>query len=103
MMRAKATTVFTYTMRTAVGRSAHRTAIAALKRGLATPSGNGLSFQLTEDQRAFQLAARTFAKDVIIPQAAELDRTMKFPHDVFNKAWEMGTSCCCKRVNAVEI
>jgi hypothetical protein len=23
-------------------------------------------------------------------QAAELDRTMKFPHDVFNKAWEMG-------------
>jgi acyl-CoA dehydrogenase len=31
---------------------------------------------------------------VIIPQAAELDRTMKFPHDVFNKAWEMGLANC---------
>ena len=29
-----------------------------------------------------------------IPQAAELDRSMKFPHDVFDKAWEMGLANC---------
>ncbi len=50
----------------------------------------GLSFELTEEQRAFQLAARQFSEDVIIPAAAELDRTMKFPHEIFDQAWELG-------------
>eukprot|EP00614_Pseudopedinella_elastica_P017459 CAMPEP_0172644520 /NCGR_PEP_ID=MMETSP1068-20121228/239249_1 /TAXON_ID=35684 /ORGANISM="Pseudopedinella elastica, Strain CCMP716" /LENGTH=483 /DNA_ID=CAMNT_0013458719 /DNA_START=19 /DNA_END=1468 /DNA_ORIENTATION=+ len=50
----------------------------------------GLSFTLTEEQRAFQQAARDFSRDVIIPAAAELDRTMKFPHEIFNQAWELG-------------
>jgi alkylation response protein AidB-like acyl-CoA dehydrogenase len=54
----------------------------------------GLGFNLSEDQKAFQIAARDFAREVIIPQAAELDRTMKFPHDVFDKAWEMGLANC---------
>ena len=50
----------------------------------------GLSFELTEEQRAFQLVARQFAEECIIPQAAELDRSMQFPHELFNQAWEMG-------------
>lgn len=54
----------------------------------------GLGFNLSEDQKAFQIAARDFAREVIIPQAADLDRTMKFPHDVFDKAWEMGLANC---------
>jgi hypothetical protein len=48
-----------------------------LSRRFSGAAGGGLSFQLTDDQAAFKQAARDFAKDVIIPQAAELDRTMK--------------------------
>jgi acyl-CoA dehydrogenase len=50
----------------------------------------GISFTLTDEQKAFQEAARQFAMDIIIPAAAEHDRTMKFPHEIFNKAWEQG-------------
>jgi len=61
------------------------------KVAMSSNSGDeGLSFTLTDEQRAFQEAARTFAKEVIIPQAADLDRQMQFPHDIFDKAWELG-------------
>jgi hypothetical protein len=26
----------------------------------------------------------------IIPKAAELDKTMEYPHDIFRQAWELG-------------
>ena len=45
----------------------------------------GVSFQLTDDQVAFQNLARQFAKEEIIPVAAKYDKSMEFPHDVFNK------------------
>jgi acyl-CoA dehydrogenase len=51
---------------------------------------NGLNFELTDDQKAFQQLARSFAKDEMIPKAAEHDQSMKFPHSVFDKAWELG-------------
>jgi len=35
----------------------------------------------------FKDVARQFARDVIIPQAAELDRSMKFPHAIFNQVF----------------
>jgi acyl-CoA dehydrogenase len=41
-------------------------------------------------QKEFQQAARSFAMDRVIPQAAELDRTMKFPKELFAEAWELG-------------
>ena len=53
-------------------------------------SYSGLSFELTDDQKAYQQLARQFAKDKIIPVAAEHDRTMAFPHDVFEEAWKLG-------------
>ena len=37
-------------------------------RGLSSHHANGLGFNLSDDQKAFQTAARDFAKDVIIPQ-----------------------------------
>jgi len=49
-----------------------------------------MSFELTDMQKEFQQAARSFAKDRIMPQAAELDRTMKFPTELFAEAWELG-------------
>jgi hypothetical protein len=36
-------------------------------------------------QVAFQQAARQFAKEIIIPAAADLDRTMKYPHEIFKQ------------------
>ena len=50
----------------------------------------GVSFELTDEQKAFQLMARQVAKEVIAPAAAELDRTMAFPDEIFNELWEMG-------------
>jgi len=50
----------------------------------------GLSFELTEDQKAYQELARKFALEEIIPVADEYDRTMEYPHDIFAKAWELG-------------
>ena len=38
-------------------------------------------------QNAFKDVARQFAREVIIPQAAELDRSMKFPHAIFDQVW----------------
>lgn len=49
-----------------------------------------LSFDLSEEQKALQQTARQFAKDKIIPVAAECDRQSKFPKDVFKQAWELG-------------
>ena len=64
-------------MSRALGRSARGAPSVTLSRRFSGAAGGGLSFQLTDDQAAFKQAARDFAKDVIIPQAAELDRTMK--------------------------
>jgi len=45
---------------------------------------------LTESQQAFQLMARSFAKEHIIPAAPGYDVSMQFPQQVFAKAWELG-------------
>mmetsp|Transcript_1152 Transcript_1152/g.1362 ORF Transcript_1152/g.1362 Transcript_1152/m.1362 type:complete len:414 (-) Transcript_1152:804-2045(-) len=50
----------------------------------------GMSFQLTEEQVAYRDLARKFALEEMIPKAAEYDVTMEYPHEVFEKAWEIG-------------
>ena len=50
----------------------------------------GLSFELTDDQKAFQGLARKFASEEIIPKAAEHDLSGEYPHEIFAKAWELG-------------
>jgi acyl-CoA dehydrogenase len=47
-------------------------------------------FDLTPEQEALVAAARRFAKDRIIPVAAELDRKHEFPHAVCAEAFELG-------------
>jgi acyl-CoA dehydrogenase len=49
-----------------------------------------IDFELTEEQKALIDTARRFAKERIIPIAAECDRKSEFPKDVFKAAWEIG-------------
>jgi acyl-CoA dehydrogenase len=49
-----------------------------------------IDFEPTEEQRALIDTARRFAKERIIPIAAECDRDAKFPMEVFRAAHEIG-------------
>jgi acyl-CoA dehydrogenase len=49
-----------------------------------------VGFGLTDEQRAMQEMARGFAQKEIAPKAAELDRTMEYPHDLVKKAHASG-------------
>jgi alkylation response protein AidB-like acyl-CoA dehydrogenase len=49
-----------------------------------------MDFDLTEEQRMIQDAARDFAADVVAPGAAERDRTGEFPIAQFKAAAEQG-------------
>lgn len=42
----------------------------------------GLSFSLTEEQRAFRQTVREIAEDKIAPRAAEIDETDEYPWDI---------------------
>ena len=56
----------------------------------AAASTGGLSFTLTDSQKTFQETARRFAREVMAPKAAEFDKTMKYPDEIFKQAWELG-------------
>lgn len=65
--------------------------------GLATQSPQtnqegslSLNFALSEEQRGYQDLARKFAKEEIIPVAAEYDRTGEYPIEIIKKAWNLG-------------
>ena len=47
-------------------------------------------FQLTDDQRAIQDAARKFTADAITPHAGEWDETSHYPIDVWKQAGQLG-------------
>jgi alkylation response protein AidB-like acyl-CoA dehydrogenase len=49
-----------------------------------------MNFDLSEDQRAYQKAARDFAAAEMAPHAAEWDAECIFPVDVIKKAGELG-------------
>lgn len=49
-----------------------------------------LDFTLTEEQNALVDMARRFAKERIMPIAAEYDERGEYPVDVFKAAWELG-------------
>uniref|UniRef100_A0A8C6TU03 Medium-chain specific acyl-CoA dehydrogenase, mitochondrial n=1 Tax=Neogobius melanostomus TaxID=47308 RepID=A0A8C6TU03_9GOBI len=46
--------------------------------------------ELSEQQKEFQLLARKFAREEIVPAAAMYDRTGEYPFPVIKKAWELG-------------
>ncbi|CAN5284725.1 isobutyryl-CoA dehydrogenase [soil metagenome] len=49
-----------------------------------------MDFALSDDQRAFQDAARAFAEGLLMPSSAEWDEHKIFPVDVMRQAAEMG-------------
>ena len=49
-----------------------------------------IGFSLTDEQNALVDTAKRFAKERMIPVAAECDRDARFPMDVFETAWELG-------------
>jgi acyl-CoA dehydrogenase len=49
-----------------------------------------LDFKLSEEQEQLIASSRRFAKERIIPVAAEADRKSEFPAGVFEAAWENG-------------
>src|SRR5581483_7281584 len=49
-----------------------------------------MDFELTEDQRAFQATARSFARDEMMPHAREWDEAETFPVDALRKAAALG-------------
>lgn len=49
-----------------------------------------MNFELTEDQRAFQATARTFAKDAMAPFARQWDENETFPVEALRKAAALG-------------
>jgi short/branched chain acyl-CoA dehydrogenase len=49
-----------------------------------------MDFDLTQEQRDFQQAVRTFAEDVVAPQSEEADRTETFPLEVVRAMGELG-------------
>ncbi|CAO2600490.1 Medium-chain specific acyl-CoA dehydrogenase, mitochondrial [Lemmus lemmus] len=60
------------------------------KAALKKEPGLGFSFELTEQQKEFQATARKFAREEIIPVAAEYDRTGEYPFPLIKRAWELG-------------
>lgn len=53
-------------------------------------TSSGVSFELTDDQKAFKEAAHEFAAGEIRAVAAEADQQAKLPLDVIRKGWEAG-------------
>jgi len=53
-----------------------------------------LNFNLSDDSLALQELARKFAREEMLPKAAEHDQTMEYPQEIFTKAWELGLVNC---------
>jgi len=53
-----------------------------------------LNFDLSDDSLMLQELARKFAREEMLPKAAEHDRTMEYPQEIFTKAWELGLVNC---------
>eukprot|EP00759_Apiculatamorpha_spiralis_P037668 PhF_6_TR3746/c0_g1_i1/m.5400/K00249/ACADM, acd; acyl-CoA dehydrogenase len=61
-----------------------------LRRAEAAATAGGLSFTLNDAQLTFQETARRFAREVMAPRAAEFDKSMAYPEELFKQAWELG-------------
>lgn len=49
-----------------------------------------LSFRLTEEQEALKEMVKKFVEKEVTPVAAKYDQSSEFPHEVIQKAWELG-------------
>ncbi|KAJ9061337.1 hypothetical protein DSO57_1021666 [Entomophthora muscae] len=53
-------------------------------------SFSGYGFALSEEQKEFQMLARKFAEEVIIPAAPHHDKTGEYPTEIIKQAWSLG-------------
>jgi len=72
-------------MRTLLNRAAAASASVSRRR---------LNFEFNEDSLALQELARKFAREEMMPKAAQYDQTMDYPFEIFEKAWELGLVNC---------
>ncbi|MCA9839502.1 MAG: acyl-CoA dehydrogenase family protein [Trueperaceae bacterium] len=49
-----------------------------------------IDFSLSDEQKQMQDLARQFTRDVIMPRAAEYDRSEEFPHEIIEHVHELG-------------
>ncbi|XP_055942395.1 medium-chain specific acyl-CoA dehydrogenase, mitochondrial-like [Argiope bruennichi] len=56
----------------------------------ATKNNGGFCFELSPEQKEIQQMARKFAREEILPKAAELDKKGEYPKEIIRKAWELG-------------
>jgi butyryl-CoA dehydrogenase len=49
-----------------------------------------MAYHLTEEQKMIQAMVRDFAREVVMPGAAERDRTREFPRDILKQMGELG-------------
>lgn len=68
----------------------NRLAPIARRHSQNVQSARLLSFVLTEQQSDIKELARKFAREEILPKAAQYDRTMDYPWDLVKKAKEIG-------------
>ena len=54
-----------------------------------------MEFNLSPEQKEMYEIARKFAKNEMIPVAAEYDEKATFPKDIIDKAWELGFTNTC--------
>lgn len=50
----------------------------------------GFNFQMSDETKSYQELARKFAREEIIPAAAQLDKTGDYPWDIIKKAHSLG-------------
>uniref|UniRef100_UPI00398EDE52 medium-chain specific acyl-CoA dehydrogenase, mitochondrial n=1 Tax=Pristiophorus japonicus TaxID=55135 RepID=UPI00398EDE52 len=56
----------------------------------ASQAAHGFNFELTDEQREFQATARKFAREEVLPAAAQYDRSGEYPVPLIKRAWELG-------------
>jgi acyl-CoA dehydrogenase len=77
-------------MRAASALARSRVARRALSSRTVSSASGGLNFTLTQEQKAMQELARTFAREEMMPLAVSHDRSGEYPQGIFRKAWELG-------------
>ncbi|KAF5300680.1 hypothetical protein FQA39_LY11042 [Lamprigera yunnana] len=71
-------------------RSAIRASSTSSKAATISDANGGYNFSLTETQIEIQDVARKFAREEILPVAAQYDQTGEFPWPIFKKASSLG-------------
>ena len=65
-------------------------AVRLASTSTSTSGSSGPWFDLTNEQKSLIEMTEKFTREEIIPRAAEYDKSMDFPVDIFKKAWELG-------------